>query len=87
MLISPLLTDKINYDLENSVQLINHSNFDKSRKIVFYIYDYKDKLTSDTTKTLIQAYLKRNDHNIIVFDWSKLDAGNFLFTTPDALEV
>lgn len=33
----------------------------------------------ESVRVIVTAYLKRNDINIIIFDWGKLADGNYMF--------
>lgn len=39
----------------------------------------------ESVNVIVNAYLKRNDHNILVLDWSSLADGNYLLdAVPNA---
>ncbi|XP_049862559.1 inactive pancreatic lipase-related protein 1-like isoform X1 [Schistocerca gregaria] len=57
-------------NLKNADTLLHLKEYNTSRPTVFYFFGYIEDLSSDSVKTVIDAYLKRGDHNIVVVDWS-----------------
>lgn len=66
------------YFLDETEKIANHPNFDKTLSTVIYIHGYDESLVSESTQTVIESYLIRNDHNIILLDWSSLADGNYI---------
>lgn len=42
------------------------------------MHGYVEGPTHQSVHVIVDAYLKRGDHNILVLDWSELADGNFL---------
>lgn len=76
------------YDLEKANDILRHPKFDANRKTVLYVHGYIESPASESIHVIVNAYLKRNDHNIIILDWSKLADGNYLLdAVPNAKEL
>lgn len=58
------------YSVQFPVHLVEELNSDLPT--VLYIHGYKDSVESDGVSSIVNAYLQRGDHNILVLDWSKL---------------
>jgi predicted alpha/beta-fold hydrolase len=44
---------------------------------VLYCHGYTETFNSSSTQTVTEAYIQRNDHNILVVDWSQYSGGNY----------
>lgn len=65
-----------------------HPSFDKEKATVLYIHGYIEAPSDESVTVIVQSYLKRNDHNILVLDWSDLADGNYLVdAVPNAKQV
>lgn len=65
--------------------MFGHLKFDAEKKTVLYIHGYMEAPSQESVNVIVNAYLKRNDHNILVLDWSSLADGNYLFdAVPNA---
>lgn len=58
--------------------MFKHLHFDKRKPTVLYIHGYVEAPWHQSVDVIVKAYLKRNDHNILVLDWSDLADGNYL---------
>lgn len=68
--------------------MFGHPKFDAEKKTVLYIHGYLEAPSQESVNVIVAAYLKRNDHNILVMDWSELSDGNYLFdAVPNAKQV
>ncbi|XP_011313672.1 pancreatic lipase-related protein 2 [Fopius arisanus] len=65
--------------------LIPH--FDINKKTVFYIHGFSESVNSSSVMTIVSAYLKRDDHNVVAIDWSELAAGNYMEVISHVEEV
>lgn len=62
--------------------------FDMQRKTMLYIHGYADESRHDSVRAIVDAYLQRNDHNILVLDWAELAGENYLIdAVPNAKQV
>lgn len=59
--------------------MFKHLHFDKQKPTVLYIHGYVEAPSHESVNVIVQAYLKRNDHNVLILDWSELADGNYLF--------
>lgn len=42
----------------------------------------------ESVNVIVDAYLQRNDHNVLALEWSELAAGNYLIdAVPNAKQV
>lgn len=62
--------DRAIYSLQFPDNLVDQ--LDRSLPTVLYIHGYKDSVDTEGVSTVVNAYLQRGDHNILVLDWSKL---------------
>lgn len=71
--------DHETYKLEEVLNIVNHATFDKSRPTVMYVHGYIENMSVESIHVIVDAYLKRGDHNILILDWSDLADGNYMF--------
>lgn len=58
------------------------------RKTMLYIHGYADESKHESVRAIVDAYLQRADHNVLVLDWSELASGNYLIdAVPNAKQV
>lgn len=57
---------------------MDHSDFDHSRPNLLYGYGYTERYESISTQTIVESYLERGEHNVLVVDWSDYSKGNYL---------
>ncbi|KAG5669190.1 hypothetical protein PVAND_017084 [Polypedilum vanderplanki] len=67
--------ERTRFDLSQAPEILKHDKFDNERPTVLYLHGYLENLECESIHVIVDAYLQRNDHNIIVLDWSKLAYG------------
>lgn len=76
------------YELDESCAMFGNSNFDILKKTVLYIHGYLEGPEHESVNAIVDAYLRRNEHNVLVIDWSQLAIGNYLIdAVPNAKQV
>lgn len=76
------------YELDESRNILEHTDFDNEKKTVLYIHGYVEAPSHESIHVIVDAYLKRGDHNILLLDWSELADGNFFVdAVPNIKEV
>lgn len=76
------------YELDESCALFGNTHFDVLKKTVLYIHNYLEGPNHESVNVIVDSYLQRNDHNILVLDWSQLSNGNYLIdAVPNAKQV
>lgn len=65
------------FELHEARGILTQPGFDSQRKTVIYSHGYIESMSSQSIHVIVDAYLKRGDHNIILFDWSELADGNY----------
>lgn len=50
----------------------------KSSLAVLYLHGYLESMEVESIQVIADAYLARNDHNILILDWAELADGNYL---------
>lgn len=76
------------YELDESCAMFGNAHFDVLKKTVFYIHGYLEGPNHESVNIIVDSYLQRNDHNILVLDWSQLSNGNYLIdAVPNAKQV
>lgn len=80
--------DSQEFQIENGVDILRNPAFDPAKKTVLYIHGYLETQANESINVVVNAYLQRGDHNIILLDWSDLAEGNyFLDAIPNAKQV
>lgn len=75
------------YALDNALEVLKHPLFDKEKSTMLYIHGYVETL-EHSVRVVVESYLKRRDHNILVLEWSHLAEGNYLFNAvPNSRKV
>lgn len=59
------------------MKLLNHPDFDNNRQSVFYAFGYTEKYSSASTQMIVKSYIEREDHNILVVEWSNYNGGSY----------
>lgn len=78
----------VEFKLNETRQLVQHNFFNTDFPTVLYIHGFLESLSSESVQTIVDAYLWRNDYNIIVLDWSSLAIGNYFFdAVPNCIQV
>lgn len=55
---------------------------------MLYIHGYADDSKYDSVREIVDAYLQRDDYNVLVLDWTELASGNYLIdAVPNAKQV
>lgn len=68
--------------------ILSHNEFNKERQTVLYVHGYVEAPSHQSIHVIVDAYLKRGDHNILVLDWSELADGNFFMdAVPNMKQV
>ncbi|CAO1411079.1 unnamed protein product [Diamesa hyperborea] len=58
------------------------------RPTVVYCFGYTENYTDASTQLIVDAYLSRNDHNILVIQWSMYAANNYFFQAiPNTIQL
>lgn len=65
-------------ELNETEQLLDHPDYDNSRPTMLYGYGYTEKYVTKSTQTVLKAFIERNDHNILVIEWSKYSSGRYV---------
>jgi hypothetical protein len=74
--------------LNESLKLLRHEKFNFHRKTVFYIHGWIEKFDFGSIPRIVDAYIRRNDHNIVVVDWGDYSDGEyFLQVLPRVVKV
>lgn len=74
---SKVFDDHTVYPLHESLAIMTHAKFDQKKKTVLYIHGYVEQPSHQSIHVIVDAYLQRDDYNILVLDWSDLADGNF----------
>ncbi|XP_018367591.1 PREDICTED: phospholipase A1 member A-like [Trachymyrmex cornetzi] len=75
----------IDCSLENASAITSRLN--TSKPTVMYIHGFSENVEKKSVQTIVQAYLKRNDHNIIAVDYSKFANDSYVTVTRNAPRV
>lgn len=72
--------------LNETSKLLKNPRFHNDQPTVLYGFGYTEKFTSNSTQTIVESYILRGDHNILVVEWSKYSDG-FLDTIQNTRKV
>lgn len=68
--------------------MVNNTSFNVNRPSVVYAYGFTQTYNSNATQRIVEAYIARNDHNILVIDWYNYSTGDYLLNAvPNTLKV
>uniref|UniRef100_A0A1L8DJ03 Putative vitellogenin n=1 Tax=Nyssomyia neivai TaxID=330878 RepID=A0A1L8DJ03_9DIPT len=74
----PAFADNKVYELNDTASVLKHPKFDTNKPTVLYIHGYLETMDVESIQVIADAYLARNDHNILILDWAELADGNYL---------
>lgn len=84
----PNISDYKLYSVASIAEIANNKAFDKELKTVLYIHGFRENFKSESVETVVKAFIKKNDHNILVLDWSVYAKGNYvLYAVPNLIKV
>lgn len=76
------------YDYNELDDILQHDRYNASQATVLYIHGYLESPESDSVNTIVNAYYTRNEHNLIVLDWSDAAYGDyFIAAVPNSITV
>lgn len=75
----PTVADSDIYDLHDSKSLLEDENLDLTKNTVLYLHGYLEDPDVESIHVIAEAYLERDDTNLIVLDWGELADGNYIF--------
>lgn len=52
-----------------------------TKKTVIYVHGFTENQQSESVREIVEAYLTRNDFNILTVDWSLLAKDNYIFAS------
>lgn len=61
--------------------------FDNSKKSMIFIYGWNNNLTSDCTIAIKNAFLRKNEFQILLLDWSNYSSQRYLRAVNDVDKV
>ncbi|KAJ6636194.1 Pancreatic triacylglycerol lipase [Pseudolycoriella hygida] len=68
-----LVTSYTDYHLNSSIDIVSHPKFELDRPTVLYIHGWLERVdTSESIIAISNAYLQRNEHNVLVLSYEKL---------------
>lgn len=76
------------YDHNELDEIVQNDNFNANQTTVLYIHGYLESVESETVRLIVNAYQIRNEHNLIIVDWSDAASGDyFLNAVPNSMTV
>ncbi|XP_018795054.1 PREDICTED: lipase member H-A isoform X1 [Bactrocera latifrons] len=75
----PTFADSNIFNIDDYKSMLEDSNFSKTKNTVLYIHGYLEDADIESVHVIVDAYLQRNDVNLIVLDWGELANGNYMF--------
>lgn len=65
-----------------------NSYYDNNRPTLLYCYGYTETFQSLSVQTVLESYIERGDHNILVIEYSNYNDGNyFLQAVPNSYRI
>lgn len=84
----PTYFDQRIYDFNELDEIVQHEEYNASQTTVLYIHGYLESPDSDTVHLIVNAFHTRNEHNLIVLDWSDAAFGDyFIQAVPNSITV
>ncbi|XP_043267321.1 lipase member H-like [Venturia canescens] len=68
--------DYVDADIHEAETLTLDLNVDKP--MVVYVHGFTESVNSTSVQTIVEAYLNRSDHNILVVDWNIIARENYI---------
>lgn len=87
ILVQGKVNDTVSVPLNQSSILLTNKHFCKSKRTVIYTFGYTEFYASQSVQTVVSAFLTRDDFNILVFDWSLYDGGNYFLDSLSSVVV
>lgn len=76
------------YEFDNLSAISQHPKYDQNRQTVLYLHGYLEAPQNESIHLIVDSYLTRNDHNVIVLDYFELVDGNYVLSAvPNAIAV
>lgn len=76
------------FELDRAEDIVRHPKFDPTKKTAMYFHGYIESPEVESVHVIVDAYQKRNDHNLIILDWTQLVDGNYLLeAVPNCKKV
>jgi predicted alpha/beta-fold hydrolase len=66
--------------LNQTQNLLDHPDYNKSLPTVLYVHGYTESFHAKSTQTVVEAFITRQSHNILVLDWSTYANGLYTWT-------
>ncbi|XP_070162078.1 lipase member H-A-like [Polyergus mexicanus] len=79
------MNEYVDYSLKNIDALLSRIQYGKPT--VLYIHGYTEHVEKESVRTVVQAYLKRNDHNVIAVDYGKLVSDSYMKAVRNAPRI
>lgn len=55
---------------------------------MIYAFGYTEKFTSQSTQMVVNSFISRDDHNILIVEWSEYSRGSYIFEAiPNSYKV
>lgn len=76
------------FDYSELDDILLDDNFDANRTTVLYIHGFQESPESESVHLFVDAYNRRDEHNLIVLDWSDGASGDYLTNAvPNSVTV
>ncbi|CAO1383460.1 unnamed protein product [Diamesa tonsa] len=76
------------FTLSSAHEILEQEEFDNAKPTVVYLHGFLETMEVESISVIANAYLTRNDHNILILDWGELADGSYLLEAlPNALKL
>lgn len=81
--------DRESFPLAQASRVLSLPEFDQNKKTLLYIHGFTESyLSEESIMTVVNAYLQRNQHNILVLDYEQIAAGDYILQAfPKTIKV
>lgn len=80
--------DSKSYSLGSIEDISSQESYKSHRSTVLYIHGFRESLSSESVKTVVQAFIKRNSSNILALDWGFYANGSYVTdAVPNMVKV
>lgn len=88
LLINDSISNHVLIRLDETQSLWDTPEFKLDRPTIAYAFDFLENRESISTQIIVDAYLQRRDHNVLILDYGKFSGGNYIFdAVPNAIKV
>lgn len=75
--IRPTLEDVTTHHISESMEILEHEKFDKSKPTALYLHGFHEHQSSESVETIVKSYYENGNYNILTLDWTIMCNGSY----------